>query len=124
MELRRRARPAGAGRECRETQSLVLQPNCSCRTPISWLLFSLACYASVQSPALQRNIFGGANAIPADLTQAAGLWGSQRSALLGILLMIAGGIGAEDSAASNGLNLIAPLAVFSNDNRLDLRIMS
>ncbi len=92
--------------------------------PISWLLFSLACYASVQSLALTSDVFGGANTIPADLTQAAGFRRSERGALLGILLVVAGGVGVKDSAAPNNLNLVAPLAVFSNDNRLGLPITS
>jgi hypothetical protein len=88
------------------------------------LLFSLACYAAVSSLALPGNISGGANTIPANLTQAAGFRRTQRGALLGILLMIAGGIGAEDAATPNDLNLVAPLAVFANDNPLELPFTS
>jgi hypothetical protein len=54
--------------------------------------------------------------ITTDLAQAAGLGRAQGGALLGILLVVAGCVGVKDSAAPNHLNLVAPFAIFSNND--------
>jgi hypothetical protein len=54
--------------------------------------------------------------ITSDLAQAAGLGRAQGGALLGILLVVAGCVGVKDLAAPNHLNLVAPFAIFSNND--------
>ena len=95
---------------------MVPLPNCNWRKQISWLFLSLACYASVLCPVLLGDVSGCANTIPTNLVQAACLWGTQRSALLGVLFVVAGRVGVKHPAAPNDLNLVAPLAIFSNDD--------
>jgi len=97
-------------------------PNCNWRKQISWLFLSLACYASVLCPVLLGDVSGCANTIPTNLVQAACLRGTQRSALLGVLFVVSGRVGVKDPAAPNDLNLVAPLAVFSNHDRFGFRV--
>jgi hypothetical protein len=101
---------------------MVPLPNCNWRKQISWLFLSLACYASVLCPVLLGDVSGCANTIPTNLVQAACLRGTQRSALLGVLFVVAGRVGVKDPAAPNDLNLVAPLAVFSNHDRFGFRV--
>jgi hypothetical protein len=101
---------------------MVPLPNCNWRKQISWLFLSLACYASVLCPVLLGDVSGCANTIPTNLVQAACLRGTQRSALLGVLFVVAGRVGVKHPAAPNDLNLVAPLAVFSNHDRFGFRV--
>ena len=91
-------------------------PSGNWRTQISWLFPRLACYASVFCPVLLGDISGCANTVPAYLMQAACLGRTQCSTLLGVLFVVAGRVGLKDLAAPNRQNLVAPLAVFPNND--------